>query len=269
MRRRFTSPQRTILRPGELPAEALRTGRRRFLRGMAAGAAMFATPGLFAEELTLTSPVAEGPFYPDKLPLDTDNDLLIINDAITPAVGAVTHLTGRVLSRSGAPIRNAFVEIWQVDNAGSYIHSQGGDPKTRDKNFQGYGRFLTDSKGQYYFRTIRPVSYTLFGFFRAPHIHFAISKNGRRIFTTQMLVKGHPDTPKDGLFRNLRDEAARNSVLVAFEPIKDSKIGALAAHFDIVLGRTAEELEDGTLRGGIAPPQSRVRGRRSAGGRGR
>ena len=39
----------------------------------------------------------EGPFYPDKLPLDTDNDLLIINDDLTPAVGEITYLSGQVL----------------------------------------------------------------------------------------------------------------------------------------------------------------------------
>ena len=32
------------------------------------------------------------------LVLDTDNDLLILNDAITPAVGEITHLTGKVLT---------------------------------------------------------------------------------------------------------------------------------------------------------------------------
>ena len=58
------------------------------------GAALFATPGLFAEQLTETSPVGEGPFYPDTLPLDTDNDLLLINESITPAVGEITHLSG-------------------------------------------------------------------------------------------------------------------------------------------------------------------------------
>ena len=42
---------------------------------------------MLAEELTRTAKQAEGPFYPDKLPLDTDNDLIIVNDAITPAVG--------------------------------------------------------------------------------------------------------------------------------------------------------------------------------------
>lgn len=37
--------------------------------------------------------MTEGPFYPDKMPLDTDNDLLIVNDSITPAVGEVTYVS--------------------------------------------------------------------------------------------------------------------------------------------------------------------------------
>ena len=35
------------------------------------------------------------------MPLDTDNDLLIVNDSITPAGGEVTHLTGTVTTRAG------------------------------------------------------------------------------------------------------------------------------------------------------------------------
>jgi len=38
-------------------------------------------------------------------PLDTDNDLLIVNDSITPAVGEITHLNGRVLDLKGDPIK--------------------------------------------------------------------------------------------------------------------------------------------------------------------
>jgi protocatechuate 3,4-dioxygenase beta subunit len=199
--------------------------------------------------------MGEGPFYPDRMPLDTDNDLLIINDAITPAVGDITHLTGRILDKSGEPIRNAFVEIWQVDSQGAYIHSGSANRDKNDKNFQGYGRFLTDSKGNYYFRTIKPVAYPG----RTPHIHFGVSKNGHRIFTTQMLIKGEPQNERDGLFRNVRDPIARQSLLVDFQPIKESKIGELAAQFDIVLGRTAEELDDGTLQGGIGKPEFRPR----------
>ena len=158
-------------------------GRRLFLQQSVCATAAFATPGLFAEELVKTSSVGEGPFYPDKMPLDTDNDLLIINDSITPAVGTITHLTGRVMGPTGKPLRNAFVEIWQVDNAGCYIHSGSSNKETSDRNFQGYGRFLTDAKGNYYFRTIKPVEYPG----RTPHIHVAVSKNGRRIFTTQTI----------------------------------------------------------------------------------
>ncbi|MCA9005654.1 MAG: intradiol ring-cleavage dioxygenase, partial [Planctomycetaceae bacterium] len=84
--------------------------------------AAFTTPGLMAEELIRTPVMTEGPFYPDKMPLDTDNDLLIINDSLTPAVGEITYLSGKVLDAKGQPLRNAFVEIWQVDSKASYLH---------------------------------------------------------------------------------------------------------------------------------------------------
>ena len=45
---------------------------------MALAPALFAVPGLFAEQLALTPRQTEGPFYPDRLPLDTDNDLLAV-----------------------------------------------------------------------------------------------------------------------------------------------------------------------------------------------
>jgi protocatechuate 3,4-dioxygenase beta subunit len=76
------------------------TGRRQFLQSMAFATAVFTVPGVYAEELSLTPRQTEGPFYPDKLPLDTDNDLLILNDTITPAVGQVVHLGGKILSAS-------------------------------------------------------------------------------------------------------------------------------------------------------------------------
>lgn len=220
-------------------------GRREILRGgTALGVAAFSTPGLFAD-LIQTAPQTEGPFYPNKMPLDTDNDLLVINDSITPAVGEITHLTGRVLNPSGEPVRNAFVEIWQVDNHAVYIHT--GDTTNRanqDKNFQGYGRFLTDAKGHYYFRTIKPVPYPG----RTPHIHFGISRSGQRILTTQLYVKGDANNTRDRLFNQI-DAKAQETVLREFKPLENSKIGELAVNFDIVLGVTAEEDEQGRMHG--------------------
>src|SRR4051794_36940721 len=113
-------------------------GRRTFLRtaAVALGSAWFTTPGLFAEELARTPSLTEGPFYPDKLPLDTDNDLIIVNNSATPALGEVTHLTGRVLSRAGEPVKDVTVEIWQVDSKGVYLHSRDSGRRQRDTNFQ-------------------------------------------------------------------------------------------------------------------------------------
>src|SRR5437879_6839083 len=95
--------------------------RRRFLRSLSLGAALFTVPGAFAEGLIRTPRQTEGPFYPPKLPLDTDNDLIIVNDSLTPAVGEITHLSGKVLDSRGDPLRNATVEIWSVDHSGIYL----------------------------------------------------------------------------------------------------------------------------------------------------
>lgn len=209
-------------------------GRRQFLRQATFGAALFTTSGLFAEELTRTARQTEGPFYPDRLPLDTDNDLLIINDTITPAIGQVTHLSGRVLNLNGTPIRNAMVEIWQVDSNGLYIHTRSGGRGKRDSHFQGYGRFLTGSKGEYYFRTIKPVGYQS----RTPHIHVIVKQGDKRLLTTQLYVKGEKRNKNDFLLSRVKNKLARESILLDYLPLKDSKTGELQAHCDIVVGLT-------------------------------
>jgi protocatechuate 3,4-dioxygenase, beta subunit len=210
--------------------------RRVFLSTVTVGMAAFTTRGLFADELVRTPKQTEGPFYPNKLPLDTDNDLLVINDGITPAVGEVTYLSGRILDSKGDPVRSALVEIWQVDNNGAYIHTKDPQAEKHDKNFQGFGRFLTDSTGQYYFRTIKPVLYTG----RTRHIHFKIKRGSKELLTTQCYVKGEPHNEKDGVYRGIRDPKARESVTLDFAPLEGSRIGELTARFDIVLGYTPE-----------------------------
>jgi protocatechuate 3,4-dioxygenase beta subunit len=216
---------------------ALPSNRRRFLTALALGSSGLFAPGAFAEELTRTASVEEGPFYPDKLPLDTDNDLLIINDSITPAVGEVTHLSGRLLDAKGDPIKNALIEIWQVDSTGVYLRARPSHEGHYDANFQGFGRFLTSSTGEYYFRTIKPVAYDARP---APHVHFAVKLKGHEKWTTQMFVKGDPGNTRDRLYKDIRDPKARESITVDFVPVKGSRIGELAAKFDIVMGFTPE-----------------------------
>ena len=74
------------------------TSRRRMLQYCAFGGASLYTPGVFAEALTVTPTMTEGPFYPDKLPLDTDNDLLVVlnDNTHTRRSATITHVAGRV-----------------------------------------------------------------------------------------------------------------------------------------------------------------------------
>ena len=215
--------------------DIIRTSRRGFLGAIGMGAAAFTARGAFADELEQTPRVQEGPYYPTKLPLDTDNDLLIINDAITPAVGDVTHLSGRILDAKGDPIRNAIVEIWQCDRDGIYIRQHQESGEKMDTNFQGFGRFLTGSTGEYYFRTIKPVPYTGRP---AAHIHFKIWKDHKVLLTTECFVKGYAGNEKDGIYRRATASKGGKMLPVDFVPVKDSRIGELAARFDLILGAT-------------------------------
>jgi protocatechuate 3,4-dioxygenase, beta subunit len=208
--------------------------RRTFLRKLALAGCLLHAPGAFAEQLIRTPRQTEGPFYPDHLPLDTDNDLIVVNDSLTPAVGEITYLSGRILDSRGEPIRNATVEIWQTDRNGVYLHSGSDNGTKRDRNFQGFGRFLTGSTGEYLFRTIKPVRYPG----RTPHIHFAIKVKGREKFTTQCYIAGEAQNARDGVLNSIKDANARKSVIIPFTPMKNAV--ELTARFDIVLGFTPE-----------------------------
>jgi protocatechuate 3,4-dioxygenase beta subunit len=73
---------------------------------------------------------------------------------------------------------------------------------------------------------------------RTPHIHFKVRKGSDELLTTQCYVRGESRNQRDFVLRSIRDARARESVIVDFVPIKDSRIGELAARFDIVLGWT-------------------------------
>jgi protocatechuate 3,4-dioxygenase beta subunit len=225
-----------VLRRHPMPIQIL-SPRRDFLRRLAWTGALLTTPGLFAEQLARTPRQTEGPFYPDRLPLDTDNDLLVVNDATTPAAGEVTWLGGRLLAADGTPVRNATIEIWQCDHHGVYLHTRsGGDATKRDPYFQGFGRFVTGATGEYVFRTIKPVPYPG----RTPHIHLAVKIRGRKELVTQGYIKGHPGNTRDGIWRGIQDQRQRDSVTLDFTPLAGSRAGELAARWDLVLGTTPE-----------------------------
>ncbi len=213
--------------------------RRGFIAAMAAGGAFFTRKGAFAQALTLTPSTTEGPYYPDRLPLDQDNDLIVLNDSVTPAIGTVSWISGRVLDRAGSPVRNALVEIWGADDLGSYIHSNGINRAAgrRDANYQGYGRFQTASNGEYLFRVVKPGLYPG----RARHMHLKAGYPGGATLTTQLLIEGERENAGDQVLNEVRDAAQRASIVRPWVAIPDSPVGALATTFDIALGVTPSD----------------------------
>jgi protocatechuate 3,4-dioxygenase beta subunit len=179
-----------------------------------------------------------------------------VNDNLTAAIGDPVYLTGRLLDARGAPLRNASIEIWECDSNGIYLKQgsgggggrHGGGDRERaqdesqgfDANFQGFGRFLTGSAGEYCFRTIKPVPYRGR---QAPHIHFKVKVKGRDPWTTQVYIKGHPGNEKDRIYRDIGDDEAKALVTLDFVPLPKSRIGELAARFDIVLDVTPSQDE--------------------------
>src|SRR2546428_208687 len=155
------------------------------------------------------------PFEPHLFSRIQDNN-------IPPAVGEITHLTGRVLDLTGSPVRDVTIEIWQCD-ANEVYHHTADLSTTRnqpDQNFQGFGRFTTGSTGEYRFRTIKPVPYPGRP---APHIHYKVKKSGREILTSQIFIAGHANNARDGVFRSVRDPIDRELIQADFVPIKGSK----------------------------------------------
>jgi protocatechuate 3,4-dioxygenase beta subunit len=204
------------------------TRRRHVVLGLAG--MLLASPALARQLLEPTPRQTAGPFYPESLPLDDDNDLTRVRGRAAAARGTPADVTGRILDVNGRPLAGVRVEIWQCDANGRYHHprDQGGE---LDPNFQGFGHTQTDAEGRYRFRTIRPVPYPG----RTPHIHFAVLAPGTPAFTTQLYVKGEPRNAGDFLFNQVPVER-RHLVLAEFAPVSGS--ARVNARFDIVLGDT-------------------------------
>lgn len=110
-------------------------------------------------------------------------------------------ITGRIFDGSGAPIRDALVEIWQADAAGLY-NSPSETRGSADPHFAGWGRAPTDLETGYYrFETIKPGRVPFRdGRPMAPHVTVWIAARGINLaLSTRMYFgdeeKGNADDP--------------------------------------------------------------------------
>lgn len=177
-------------------------------------------------------------------PLDDD---LTAGHAGEP-LGERIVVHGRVLDEAGRPVSGALVEVWQANAAGRYCHKVDQHDAPLDPNFNGTGRVLTNDRGEYTFRTIKPGAYPWrnhHNAWRPAHIHFSLFGAGiLSRLVTQMYFPGDPLHAFDPIFQSVADPAAQQRMISRFDLERTEPAYALAYTFDIVLrGRGASVFE--------------------------
>lgn len=191
-----------------------------------------------------------GPTFKREILGKQDNDLM--HNFAKPgksAIGEPIIVHGRVADENNAPVKNTLVEFWQTNAGGRYRHKTHNIATPLDPNFGGFGRFITNDDGTYWFRTIRPGGYPWPNgpsAWRPPHIHFSIFGYGfAQRLITQMYFAGDPLVWDCPIVRSVPKTEAIET-LIAHPDIPNSlPMEALAYRFDIVLrGRRATFFEN-------------------------
>ena len=181
-----------------------------------------------------------------------DNDL-ILNHTGEAAIGERTIVHGRVLDENGRPVPNALLEVWQVNAGGRYRHVKDGYLAPLDPNFGGCGRCLTDSEGNYHFRTVKPGAYPFRNYsnsWRMAHIHFSIFGAGlAQRLITQMYFEGDPLRAQDPIAQTIPDDTALERLVAPLDLNASVPLDCLAYRFDIVLRGRRQTLFENKLEG--------------------
>jgi protocatechuate 3,4-dioxygenase beta subunit len=189
--------------------------------GLAGGALLSATGagGMNIADASCTTTPAQtpGPFYPGESKFTADNDLTQVAGRTQRAIGQIIYINGRVQDVNCQPIANVQVEIWQACASGRYNNQKDDNPASLDPNFKYWGETTTDEKGEFIFKTIKPVA-----------------KLGFKELITQMYFKGDALNDKDLILMDV-PQTERASVIVDFQPVKDLDAGALSGEFAITI----------------------------------
>ena len=182
-----------------------------------------------------------------------DNDLILNYAKQGEAIGEQTIVHGYVLDGNGQPVSNTLVEVWQANAGGRYRHRNDTYIAPIDPNFGGCGRMLTDERGYYFFRTIKPGAYPFrnrINSWRPAHIHFSVFGTGfAQRLITQMYFEGDPLIPHDSIIATIPDKSAADRLTARLDLNASRPLECLAYRFDIVLRGRHQTLFENKLQG--------------------
>ena len=145
-----------------------------------------------------------GPFYREGAP-----ELPLGSCIAEHPTAEVIAAYGRVTANDGTPVANALIQVWQTNEHGLYdLQTHGLEGTDLRANFR------TDADGRYWFRTVRPLGYSIpmdgpvgemvkaqmrHGF-RPSHIHFLIGGEGYRELVTALYFGDDVHIDSDTVF---------------------------------------------------------------------
>lgn len=169
-----------------------------------------------------------GPFWRQGAP-HVENGGSIVRSA-TP--GVPLFFTGHVHDAQGKPIAGANVDVWHASTKGLYENQ---DPAQAEWNLR--GRFTTDEKGDFWYRSIKPSGYPVPAGgptellltvqhrhpFRPAHLHALIYKEGFKTIATQVYSADDENLETDSQFGVLTN-AVGHYALHENEPAPDPDV---------------------------------------------
>ena len=180
-----------------------------------------------------------GPVFDHNMLGDNDADMLCNAVVDGDPVGERIVVSGRVLDEYARPQAGVLIEVWQANAGGRYSHARDGSLAPLDKNFSGYGRCISDERGNYSFRTIRPGPYPFPNngpAWRPAHIHLSLfgAAFAQRL-VTQFYFEGDPLIRHCAIVNAVSDPAAVDRLIARLDLDNAVPFDALAYRFDIVL----------------------------------
>ena len=163
--------------------------------------------------LGITPSQTVGPFFAYALtPTDHASHIATADLTAQGGEGERVRLTGRVLDADGAPVADAFIEIWQADAAGRYSGAGAPGPNAA---FTGFGRAETGPDGGFAFLTLKPGAVPgPDGRPQAPHVNVGLFARGvlRRLFT-RLYFEGEASNEADPVLALVPED--RRATLIA------------------------------------------------------
>ena len=191
--------------------------------------------------LFLTASQTTGPFVAISF------ERTIVDEVAPPSIsGDRVVIQGRVIDGDGKPVDDAVIETWQSNAHGKYAHPEDTREKLLEPEFKGFGRVLTDSRGGFRLKTIKPGRVPGPGdALQAPHLVVLVFMRGLlKHLVTQFYFPGDPLLTYDPMFMSVPDERARSRLIAEFDWEHTAPEHALGYRFDIVLrGRDATPME--------------------------